>query len=111
VDDREIERIAGFLARLETDEPIDFRINRFGAELSREPIARNPYPEEIARAYAIAARVLSNPVIGKSCVRERVIGEQRGWITVFPDGTTKRRTLDTYRAETVSLRFRELFDL
>jgi len=50
-------------------------------------------------------------VIGKSCVRERVIGEQRGWITVFPDGTTKRRTLDTYRAETVSLRFRELFDL
>jgi pyruvate-formate lyase-activating enzyme len=111
VDDREIERIAGFLARLETDEPIDFRINRFRAELSREPIARNPYPQEIARAYAIAARILSNPVIGKSCVRERVIGEKRGWITVFPDGTTKRRTLDTYRAENASLRFRRLFDL
>jgi pyruvate-formate lyase-activating enzyme len=111
VDDREIERIAGFLARLETDEPIDFRINRFRAELSREPIARTPYPEEIARAYAIAARVLSNPVIGKSCVRERKIGEKRGWITVFPDGTTKRRTLDTYRAENATLRFRRLFDL
>ncbi|HDS45807.1 MAG TPA: radical SAM protein [Methanomicrobia archaeon] len=103
VDDREIERIAGFLATLEADEPIDFRINRFRAELSREPIARNPYPVEIARAYAIAARVLGNPAIGKSCVRERVIGEKRGWITVFPDGTTRRRTLDTYRAENAAL--------
>ncbi len=103
VDDREIERIAGFLAALETDEPIDFRINRFRAELSREPIARNPYPDEIARAYEIAARSLRHPVIGKSCVRERVIDEKRGWITVFPDGTAKRRTLDTYRAENATL--------
>ncbi|MBN1456213.1 MAG: radical SAM protein [Methanomicrobia archaeon] len=111
VDDREIGRIAEFLATLETGEPIDFRINRFRAELSREPIARNPSPEEISRAYAIAVRVLSNPVIGKSCVRERVTGEKRGWITVFPDGTTKRRTRDTYRAENATLRFRKLFDL
>ncbi|MGC9443762.1 MAG: radical SAM protein [Candidatus Methanospirareceae archaeon] len=105
VGDREIERIAEFLAGLETDgKPIDFRINQFRAELSREPIARNPFPKEVERAYAIAARVLNNPVIGKSCVRERIIGEKRGWITVFPDGTTKRRTLDTYRAENVTLR-------
>ena len=111
VDDREIEQIAGFLAKLETDKPIDFRINRFRAELSRESIARNPEPAEIARAYAVAARVLGNPVIGKSCVRERVIGERRGWITVFPDGTTKRRTLDSYRAENATLRSGTRFGL
>ena len=99
VDEREIEKIAQFLSEIEYKEEIDYRINRFRAELSHEKIARNPYPEEIERAYSIVATYMKNSVIGKSCVRERKIEEKRGWITVFPDGTLKRRTLDDYRAE------------
>ncbi|RZN40308.1 MAG: radical SAM protein [Methanophagales archaeon ANME-1-THS] len=99
VDEREIERIAQFLAELDAKKEIDYRINRFRAELSHEKIARNPEPEELERAYSLVARHMKNSVIGKSCVRERRIEEKRGWITVFPDGTMKRRTLDDYRAE------------
>ncbi|MBE0516822.1 MAG: radical SAM protein [Methanophagales archaeon] len=99
VDEREIEQIARFLSELEDKEEIDYRINRFRAELSHEKIARNPYPEEIERAYSIVATYMKSSVIGKSCVRERRIEEKRGWITVFPDGTLKRRTLEDYRAE------------
>jgi pyruvate formate lyase activating enzyme len=99
VDEREIKMIAQFLAELDDKKEIDYRINRFRAELSHEKIARNPDPEEIERAYSIVARYMKNSVIGKSCVRERRIEEKRGWITVFPDGTLKRRTLDDYRVE------------
>ena len=99
VDEREIEKIAQFLAELDDKKEIDYRINRFRAELSYEKIARNPDPEEIERAYSIVARHMKNSVIGKSCVRERQIEEKRGWVTVFPDGTSKRRTLDDYRVE------------
>lgn len=99
VDEREIAHIARFLSELEGEEEIDYRINRFRAELSHEKIARNPSTEEIERAYSIVARSMKNPAIGKSCVRERKIEEKRGWITVFPDGTAKRRTLDDYRAD------------
>ncbi len=99
VDDSEIENIAQFLAEIDTNGEIDYRINRFRAELSPEQIARNPYPEEIARAYSIVAKYMKSAVIGKSCVREREIEVKRGWMTVFPDGTMKRRTLDDYREE------------
>jgi pyruvate-formate lyase-activating enzyme len=104
VDDREIENIARFLADLEDNDEIDYRINRFRAELSNEKISRNPYPEEIERAYSIVATYLKSPVIGKSCVRERKVEVTRGWITVFPDGTAQRRTLDDYRADNKQLR-------
>jgi pyruvate formate lyase activating enzyme len=107
VDDREIEQIARFLSEIEDKEEIDYRINRFRAELSHEKIARNPYPEEIERAYSIVATYIKSSVIGKSCVRERKIEEKRGWITVFPDGTLKRRTLDDYRAENKRLGLKE----
>ena len=99
VDDTEIENIAQFLAEIDSNGEIDYRINRFRAELSPEQIARNPYPEEIARAYSIVAKYMKSAVIGKSCVREREIEVKRGWMTVFPDGTMKRRTLDDYREE------------
>ena len=99
VDDTEIKNIAQFLAEIDTKGEIDYRINRFRAELSPERIARNPYPEEIARAYSIVAKYMKSAVIGKSCVREREIEVKRGWMTVFPDGTMKRRTLDDYREE------------
>ncbi len=99
VDDTEIENIARFLAEIDINGEIDYRINRFRAELSPEQIARNPYPEEIARAYSIVAKYMKSAVIGKSCVREREIEVKRGWMTVFPDGTMKRRTLDDYREE------------
>jgi hypothetical protein len=56
VEEREIEHIARFLSELEDEEEIDYRINRFRAELSHEKIARNPYPEEIERAYSIVPR-------------------------------------------------------
>lgn len=107
VDDREIEQIARFLSEIEDKEEIDYRINRFRAELSHEKIARNPYPDEIERAYSIVATYMKNSVIGKSCVRERRIEEKRGWITVFPDGTSKRRTLADYRAENKRLGLKE----
>lgn len=42
---------------------------------------------------------MKNSAIGKSCVRERKIGVKRGWITVFPNGMLKKRTLDDYRGE------------
>ncbi|MFZ2070204.1 MAG: radical SAM protein [Halobacteriota archaeon] len=99
VDEPEIEKIAKFLSEIDDKEEIDYRINRFRVELSHEKISRNPYPEEIERAYSIVAGYMKNPVIGKSCVREREIGVRRGWITVFPDGTVKRRTVDDYRKE------------
>lgn len=96
VAEREIEQIAKFLAGIDKKGEIEYRINRFRAEQSYEKIARNPYPGEIERAYAIVARYMKQSVIGKSCVREREIAVKRGWITVFPDGTLKRRTLDDY---------------
>jgi pyruvate formate lyase activating enzyme len=101
VDEEEIENIAKFLSKLDRAEDIqiDYRINRFRAELSREKISRNPYPEEIERARTIVTKYIKNSVIGKSCVREREIEVKRSWITVFPDGTFKRRTLDDYREE------------
>ncbi|NMX22036.1 hypothetical protein C5S30_06320 [ANME-1 cluster archaeon GoMg4] len=108
VDDREIENIARFLSEIDKKREIDYRINRFRAELSHEKIARNPYPEEIERAYSIVARYMKNSVIGKSCVRERKVRVKRGWITVFPDGTLKRRTLDDYRAENKILKKRSV---
>ena len=109
VDDREIEHIARFLSEIKDDkEEIDYRINRFRAELSYEKIARNPSPDEIERAYSIVAHYLKNSVIGKSCVRERKVEVKRGWITVFPDGTLKRRTLDDYREENKMLKKRSV---
>jgi pyruvate formate lyase activating enzyme len=106
VDEAEIERIAKFLSEIDRNKEIDYRINRFRAELSHEDISRDPYPEEIEHAYSIVASYLKNSVIGKSCVREREIGVKRGWITVFPDGTSKRRTLDDYREENEKMKSR-----
>ncbi len=97
VAEQEIERIAMFLAQIDVNNEIDYRINRFRAELSHEKIARNPYDDEMERAHALVARYMRSAVIGKSCVHERSVKEKRGWITVFPDGTMKRRTLDDYR--------------
>lgn len=101
VDEREIEHISRFLSEIEKrgKKKIDYRINRFRAELSREKISRNPYPEEMERAFSIVSKYMKNPAIGKSCMREREIEVKRSWITVFSDGTLKRRTLDDYRAE------------
>jgi len=97
VDEREIEKIAKFLSEIDRNGEIDYRINRFRAELSYEKISRNPYPEEIERAYSIVTKYMKNSVIGKSCVREKEIEVKRGWITVFPNGMLKRRCLDDYR--------------
>ena len=99
VDEPEIEKIARFLAGIDRRGEIDYRINRFNTNLSYEKISRNPYPAEIEHAYSIVAKYMKNAVIGKSCVRERKIEEKRGWMTVFPDGTLKRRTLADYRKE------------
>jgi pyruvate formate lyase activating enzyme len=103
VDDSEIESIAKFLSEIDKKGEIDYRINRYNTNLSHEKISRNPYPEEIEHAYSIVAKYMKNSVIGKSCVRERIIGVRRGWITVFPDGTLKRRTLADYREENIRI--------
>ena len=104
VDEPEIEQIARFLAGIDKRGEIDYRINRFNTNLSYEKISRNPYPAEIEHAYSIVAKYMKNAVMGKSCVRERKIEEKRGWMTVFPDGTLKRRTLDDYREENKRLK-------
>jgi pyruvate formate lyase activating enzyme len=104
VDEPEIEHIARFLSEIDKRKEIDYRINRYNTNLSHEKISRNPYPEEIERAYSIVAKYMKNSVIGKSCVRERKIEVKRGWITVFPDGTSKRRTLADYRAENIRIK-------
>lgn len=99
VDEPEIEKIARFLSKIDKKGELDYRINRFNTNLSYEKISRNPYPAEIEHAYSIVAKYMKNAVMGKSCVRERKIEEKRGWMTVFPDGTLKRRTLADYREE------------
>ena len=104
VDEPEIEQIARFLAGIDRRGEIDYRINRFNTNLSYEKISRNPYPAEIEHAYSIVAKYMKNAVMGKSCVRERKIEEKRGWMTVFPDGSLKRRTLDDYREENKRLK-------
>jgi len=98
VGEEEVEKIAKFIAEIskESKEPIEFRINPFRAERSREKISRDPTEDEMLRAYEIACMHL-NTVIGRSCVRERKVEEKRGWVTVFPDGTMRRRTLADYR--------------
>lgn len=99
VGDTEIENIARFLSEIDKKGEMEYRINGFKAELSQEKISRNPYPEEIERAYSIIAKYMKNSDIGRSCVRERGGGVKKGWITVFPDGTLMKRSQDNYRQE------------
>ena len=57
VDESEIESIAKFLSEIDKKGAIDYRINRYNMNLSHEKISRNPYPEEIERAYSIVTKL------------------------------------------------------
>ena len=99
IGDDEIEKIAEFVSSLYkiSKERIDFRINPFRAHMSSENISRDATEEDLKRAYARASKHLSDAVIGRSCVVERRIERRSGWITVFPDGEMRRRTLNDYK--------------
>lgn len=92
VDEKEIERIAKFIATI--DPRIEYRINDFKPVRG---ISRNPTVDEMEKAYSVARKYLKNVVISKSCRREGKPLTKRTWITVFPDGTFKRRSLKDYR--------------
>lgn len=91
IEKREIEKISRFISQI--DPQIEYRINYFKPvkDLSRK--TRNL---EIEDAYSSARKYLKNVLISKSCRRESKSFEKKSWITVFPDGTFKRRTLRNY---------------
>ena len=98
VDVEEIKRIAEFLSGI--DPKIKYKVNEFAPENAGTKISRRPTPEEIDTAVNIAKKSLVNVVKGKSCVREyehKEIGKRRSWITVFPDLSMRRRSIEDYR--------------
>lgn len=90
VDDVEIENIARFISGI--DPEIEYRINDFKPI---KGISRSPTDLEMENAYFRAKKHLKNVIISRSCRRERT-GKKKSWITVFPDGTFKRRSMKDY---------------
>ena len=92
IDEAEIENIARFISNL--DPEIEYRINDFKAS---KGISRNPSHWEIENAYStVKKHHLKNVTISRSCRRERKTVKKKSWITVFPNGTQKRRSLKNY---------------
>ncbi len=92
IDEEEIENISRFISSL--DPKIEYRINDFK---SVRGLSRNPTDLEVKSAYFVAKKYLKNVIISRSCRREGKPEERKTWITVFPDGTFKRRSTDDYR--------------
>jgi pyruvate-formate lyase-activating enzyme len=88
----EIENIARFISNI--DQEIEYRINDF---IPSNGIFRSPTDWEMENAYLKARKYLKNVILSRSCRRESVDLKKRSWITVFPDGTCKRRSLEDYR--------------
>jgi len=91
VDGSEIEDIALFISTI--DPKIEYRINDFKPS---KGISRSPSEHEMENAYSSAKRHLKNVILSKSCRRESNQVNKNSWITVFPDGTFKRRSLKDY---------------
>ncbi|MGB4362573.1 MAG: radical SAM protein [Methanothermobacter tenebrarum] len=92
VEEDEIENIAKFIAAI--NPRIEYRINDFKP---RHGLSRNPTINEMEKAYKLAKRHLKNVIISRSCRRESKPLEKKTWITVFPDGTFKRRSTKDYK--------------
>ena len=98
VGEEEIVRVARFLADCRPMD-LEYRICPFESRLSPEPVCRDPSQEELGQARAAAARALSGTVGSRSCLRDSDERPHATWVTVFPDGTMRRRGGDGYRAE------------
>jgi pyruvate-formate lyase-activating enzyme len=96
VDAEEIEALAHFLSQCDPKE-LEYRINPFRADLSPEPMSREPNEEEMKVAVMAAERHLEGSVRSRSCLRESEGGPTTHWITVFPDGRMERRGMENYR--------------
>lgn len=99
VEEKEIKNIARFLSKLNPE--IEYRINPY------RPIknfSREPTYSEMLNAYKIAKKYLKNVFLSKSCRRETLPKKKiKTWITVFPDGKMKRRSLNDYRKDNMKV--------
>ena len=102
VDEKEIEQIAKFLASLNKN--IRYRINPFSPAFAHERVTtRMPSIEEMERAYEIASEHLHNVIISRSCYREYPTPPpQKTWVTVYPDLSFKRRSMEDQNKERIS---------
>lgn len=91
IDEVEIKNIARFISKI--DPEIEYRINDFKPS---KGISRSPTDLEMEKAYSIAKKYLNNVIVGRSCRREILPLNKKSWITVFPNGTLERRSLDNY---------------
>ena len=91
VDESEIEDIAMFISTI--DPEIEYGINDFKPS---KGISRTPTGQEMKSAYLGAKKYLKNVIISRSCRREGIAPRKFSWITVFPDGTFQRRSLENY---------------
>ncbi len=93
VDEKEIERMAGFLSSLNKE--LKYQINPFSTPFAHEKVTRLPTIEEMKHTYEIAYKYLPNAMVSRSgCAREYpVLPPQKTWVTVFPDLTFERRTV------------------
>ncbi len=94
VDEEEIERIAAFLAMI--DSGIKYKIVKFAPGEAREKVARRPGDEEIERAVNSALKYLRNVAGGKACVQQFALTstesraeEMKKWVRVYPDMKTE----------------------
>ncbi|HOQ19627.1 MAG: radical SAM protein [Methanobacteriales archaeon] len=92
VEEDEIENIAKFIATI--NPKIEYRINDFKP---MHGLSRNPTINEIEKAHSLAKKHLKNVIISRSCRRESKPLKKKTWITVFPDGTLKRRSTKDYK--------------
>jgi pyruvate formate lyase activating enzyme len=92
VDESEVENIARFISRV--DPGIEYRINDFKPQ---KGLSRTPTDQEMEKAYSVAKKHLNNVILSRSCRKERIATNKKSWITVFPNGTYKRRSLKNYK--------------
>jgi pyruvate-formate lyase-activating enzyme/molybdopterin converting factor small subunit len=98
VDVDEIEQIARFLATVNKDIP--YRINPFAPTFAFDRVSRRPTLEEMECAYDLAAQYLPNAIVSRSCYREYPTPPpQKTWITVYPDLTVKRRSMEDQKED------------
>ncbi|MEM4526041.1 MAG: radical SAM protein [Methanothermobacter sp.] len=97
VEEDEIEDIAKFIAAI--NPRIEYRINDF----KKHGLSRNTTTNEMEKAYKLAKKHLKNVIISRSCRRESRPLKKKTWITVFPDGTFKRRSTKDYKKDKLNI--------
>ncbi len=92
VDVEEIERIASFLAQI--DSGIKYKVIKFAPGEAREKVTRRPSDEKIERAVNSASKYLKHVAGGKACVQQFSTPEPKEektkkWLRVYPDMKTE----------------------